>query len=184
MVIDVVVVMLILGFAVYGYEQGFFRGLGSLVTPILGIIIAFRKCEIPAVLLSRYIHNDAVCRVAGFLAILLAVWVVMRICRKLLSRLVDWRSIPDLDRFIGGILGLAKGVALVWLVLAAGLIVLPQSVRVIEHSHASVRILSLAERIITPNQEQGEATAVHNIRGIPEEGLALLLHADHAVHHY
>lgn len=183
MIIDVVVVLLLIGFAVHGYGQGFFRGLSSLVTPILGIVIAFRKCETLAVLLGSYIHNEAVCRVASFLVILLAVWLAMRFGRKLLSKLVDWRGMPGLDRFTGGILGVAKGTAMVWLVLAASLIVLPSSVRVIERSQVSMRVLSLAERLITPNQEQGKATAVHDTRGNPGNGLALLQHAEGANHH-
>ncbi len=183
MIIDVVVVLLLVGFAVHGYSHGFFRGLSSLVTPILGIVIAFRKCETLAVPLGSYIHNEAVCRVASFLAILFMVWIVMRIGRKLLSKLVDWRGMPDLDRFTGGILGLAKGTAMVWLMLAACLIVLPSSVRVIGRSPASMRVLALVERLITPHQEQGKATAVHDIRGNPENGLALLQHSSGATHH-
>jgi uncharacterized membrane protein required for colicin V production len=183
MIIDVVVVLLLVGFAVHGYGEGFFRGLSSLVTPILGIVIAFRTCETPAALLGSYIHNEAVCRVASFLAILLLVWLTMRFCRKLLGKLVDWRGMPDLDRFTGGILGLVKGTAMVWLVLAASLIVVPSSVRVIERSPASMRLLTLVERLITPNREQGEATAVHDTRGNPENGLALLQHTEGANHH-
>jgi uncharacterized membrane protein required for colicin V production len=183
MIINVVVVLLLIGFAVHGYSQGFFRGLSSLVTPILGIAIAFRRCETLAVLLGSYIHNEAVCRVVSFLAILLAVWLTMRLGRKLVSKLVDWRGMPDLNRFTGGFLGLAKGTAMVWLVLAASLIVLPSSVRVIERSQVSMRVLSLVERLITPNQEQGKATAVHDTRGNPENGLALLQHSNGAAHH-
>jgi membrane protein required for colicin V production len=183
MIINVVVVLLLAGFVVHGYGQGFFRGLSSLVTPILGIVIAFRKCDTLAVPLGSYIHNEAVCRVASFLVILFAVWLAMRLSRKLLSKLVDWQGMPGLDRFSGGILGLAKGTAMVWLLLAASLIVLPSSVRVIERSQASMRVLSLVERIITPNQEQGKATAVHDTRGNPENSLALLQHSNGAAHH-
>jgi uncharacterized membrane protein required for colicin V production len=125
-------------------------------------------------LLNGYIQNEVVCRVTSFLVILLAIWLATRLCRRLLAKLVDWRSIPDLDRYVGGILGLAKGTALVWLILAAGLITFPQSVRVVEHSKASMRILSLADRFITPGQEQGEAFAVHDIEASQEQSLALL----------
>jgi uncharacterized membrane protein required for colicin V production len=184
MIIDVVVVLLLVGFVVHGYGQGFFRGLSSLVTPILGIVIAFRTCETPAVLLGSYVHNEAVCRVASFLAILFAVWLTMRFCRKLLGKLVDWRAMPDLDRFTGGILGLVKGTAMVWLVLAASLIVLPSSVRVIERSQASMRLLTLVERLITPKLEQGGATAVHDSRGNPETGLVLLQHSTEGTNHH
>ena len=184
MIIDGVVLLLLVGFAVHGYGQGFFRGLSSLVTPILGIAIAFRRCDTLAVPLGSYIHNEAVCRVAGFLAILLAVWIAMRLCRKLLSKLVDWRAMPELDRFIGGILGLTKGAAMAWLVLAASLIVLPSSVRVIERSQVSMRMLSLVERLITPKLEQGKATAVHDTRGNPENGLALLRHNTEGTNHH
>jgi len=184
MIIDVVVVLLLVGFVAHGYGQGFFRGLSSLVTPILGIVIAFRKCETLAVPLGSYVHNEAVCRVASFLVILVVVWIAMRLGRKLLGKLVDWRGMPDLDRFTGGILGLVKGTAMVWLVLAATLIVLPSSVRVIERSQASMRLLTLVERLITPNLERGEATAVHDTRGNPENGLALLQHNIEGTNHH
>ena len=174
MVVDIIVVGLILGLALSGYRSGFFGGLDPVVTLMLGVTLALRKCTLVASWLTPLLHNDAAARVAGFLLILASVWLAMRLCRSLLAKLVDWRGLQDLDHYFGAVLGLAKGTALVWLVLSASLIVYPASVRFIEHSRASMRVLGVGERIISPEPERGAATAVNVTGDFPESGLALL----------
>ncbi|MEO0078108.1 MAG: hypothetical protein ABIK86_03805, partial [candidate division WOR-3 bacterium] len=66
----------------------------------------------------------------------------------------------DLDRYAGGLLGFARGVTVVWLLLAAALAVFPSSVRYISSSPASMRILRLGEKLAASDLEQGVAHAV------------------------
>jgi uncharacterized membrane protein required for colicin V production len=175
MAIDVLILVL-LGFSVlYGYGQGFMRGLTSLISPILGIWLALRRCGSFAPVLDQFVHNYRVSVVIAFLAILAFTWLALRFARAVLLKLVDWPNLAELDQYFGGLLGLAKGVTLIWVMLALSLTALPVSVRVIAHSSASMRILAMGERFGTKAPEQGERHAVRQEgSGNLEHSLALL----------
>lgn len=158
MIIDAIV-LLVLGVSVMiGYGQGFLRGLTSLVSPVLGIWFALNKCDLLAVHIDRIFHDYTFALVLGFILILSGVWLGLRLVRRLLLKLVDWTRCADLDQFLGAFLGFARGIALVWLLLALSLTAFPQSVRLIEHSAASIRVLSFGERLggELPSHEQGK----------------------------
>ncbi len=156
MVMDIGLVGIIILFALHGFGQGFMRGLTSLVAPLLGIWLALRHCDALAALIDPLIHNQTVSVVASFLLILAGIWLAIRLARRLLAKLVDWSRCWELDQFLGGVLGLAKGTALIWLLLALSLTIFPQSVRVIEKSKASVRLLSIGEKLGGDVIAQGE----------------------------
>jgi uncharacterized membrane protein required for colicin V production len=133
--------------------------LNSIVSPLLGIWFALRKCDDLAIVLYRLVGNYTVARVAGFLIILICIWLALKLTHKLLFKLVDWPRCDELDRFLGGCLGLAKGVVLAWAILATTLSTFPPSVRIIEQSNASVRLLALGEKASGPVPEKGEGSA-------------------------
>jgi membrane protein required for colicin V production len=65
--------------------------------------------------------------VAGFLAVFVAVLVLFALARWLLSLLLKAVGLAPLDRVLGAVFGIARGVLVVWIgVLLAGLSALPQ----------------------------------------------------------
>lgn len=145
MAIDLLVVLLLAALVARGYSTGFMRSLGSIASAALGIWLALRKCEPIATALDGLLHNTAAARVIGFLFLLFLFWLALRGARRLLAKLVDWQNLPEFDHYVGGLFGLCRGVALVWAVLAICLTLFPSSVKLIERSNASLRILSLGE---------------------------------------
>jgi uncharacterized membrane protein required for colicin V production len=145
MAIDALIIVLLVLFTIHGYARGFLNGLTSLVTPLLGIGLALRYCDGPALLIDRLFHNYHASAVAAFMLILVLFWLSLVGARFLLRKLIDWSSMLELDQFIGGLLGFAKGFATVWLFLALCLTLYPPAVHLLDRSTASVRILSVAE---------------------------------------
>lgn len=147
MILDIIILLTIVLFAIYGYSRGLIRGLSSLVSPVLGVWLALRKCGSLAALLDPFINDHTASLVIGFVIIFLTLWLGLRLARNLLVKLVDWPRCGDFDQFLGGLFGLARGIAVVGVLLAIGLSAFPFSVRLIETSQASLRLLSLGERI-------------------------------------
>ena len=147
MILDIAILLTIVLFAAAGYSKGLIKGLSSLISPVLGVWLALRKSSSLAALFDPFISNHTASLVISFVLIFLALWLALRLARNLLMKLVDWPRCGDLDQFLGGLLGLTKGIALVGVLLAVGLSVFPFSVRFIENSRASLRLLSLGERI-------------------------------------
>ncbi len=156
MAIDIGILGIMVLSALYGYGQGFTRGLSSFICPVLGIWLALRKCDAFATILDPIIHNYTFSVVVSFLIIFFATWLGIRLVRNLLMKLVNWNRCLELNQFLGGFLGLAKATVFVWLILALSLTIVPQSVCVIEKSKASVRLLALGESITGQAMSRGK----------------------------
>jgi membrane protein required for colicin V production len=161
MATDIAILLFVVLAAACGYSQGFMRGLGSLASAVLGIWLALRRADVLARLIDPLTNNPRVSVVLAFLVLLVLFWLTLRAARILLNRLVDWTRLAELDSYAGGLLGLARGVTVVWLLLAAALAVFPASVAHISNSVASMRILRLGEKLTTTvDSERGAAHAV------------------------
>lgn len=151
MILDTAILALLTGFALVGYVNGLIRSFCSLVVPTAGTVLALRNYRTVAIMLYAVIHNHSVALVAAFLLLFLLTWVGARLARRLLLKLFDWRRLEDLDYFLGGVFGLARGLALIWLALAGVLTIFPLSARTMETSRSSKRILALAEYVAGRN---------------------------------
>ncbi len=183
MATDVIILLFLALTSAYGFGQGLVRGLGSVATAILGIWLAFRRADLLAAIFDRFINNPRVAVVIAFLVLLVLFWIALRVSRMLLTKLIDWARLSDLNSYAGGLLGFARGVTVVWLLLAAVLAVFPSSVRHISQSAASMRILRLGERLTSSDLEQGAAHAVaSNGSGDRQHSPALLPQAKEIPH--
>jgi uncharacterized membrane protein required for colicin V production len=154
MAIDLLIILFLIVLVVWGYSTGFMRSLGSILSAALGIWLVLRKSDALVPVVNSLLHNTPAARVMSFLFLLTLFWLVLRLARSLLTKLVDWCRLVDLDQYLGGLLGFCRGIALVWAVLAGCLTIAPSSVRLIERSNASQRILTLGERLAGTGPER------------------------------
>lgn len=148
MVVDVIITFFVLGFMISGYYSGLIRRFCSLLFPSLGLFVGLRNQTVIAPVFNRFLDNYPAAVFLSFLILLAATWLGLRLIRRLFLKLFDWSRLEYLDIFLGGIFGLAKGLAVVWLGLALTLVVFPPSVKLVSRSTVSVRVLALAERVI------------------------------------
>src|SRR5262249_28622010 len=108
------------------FLRGFVRVAASLVAWVFGILAALRFSDAFGAMLPSFGEAPATRYVVAFVIILLAVLLVGALVGFVLSRAVRAIGLGFLDRFLGAILGLARGLVItVLLVLLAGLTALP-----------------------------------------------------------
>lgn len=112
---------------------GAWRGLISEVLALVAWVAAFLagRALAPEIApaLSDWLKEPALQYAAAFVAILVAVLVIVALLRFVLSKLLRAVGLGPLDRFLGAVFGVVRGVLVVLLgVLIGGLTALPQNV--------------------------------------------------------
>lgn len=110
---------------------GLWRGVVSEILALLAWVAAFiasRTWATPAGnLVASGMAEPAWRQVAGFISVFVAVLILFALSRWLLSMLLQAVGLRPLDRVLGAVFGVARGVLVVWvIVLLAGLTALPQ----------------------------------------------------------
>jgi membrane protein required for colicin V production len=120
--IDIVIVLILVLSAVFGFRSGLIRCISSLVGLIAGISIASWNYKGFAFRLMGTIHSQALAEAISFCLIALIVMIVAALIGLLLKSMIHGIGLAWLDRLLGLIFGLLRGAVLVSLciiVLAA-----------------------------------------------------------------
>lgn len=124
---DYLIIILITVSALIGLWRGLLREVISIVTWIAAFAIAFLFAENASVLLTAHIEVPSLRIAAAFGILFLATLLVGGLIGLIASFLVDYTGLTGTDRILGGVFGIARGVAIVIVVvLAAGFTPLPQ----------------------------------------------------------
>lgn len=121
----------VLGAVALSLLLGVWRGVVSEILALVAWVAAFvsaRTWAAPAgELVALGVTEPAWRQVTGFLAVFVAVLILFALARWLLSLLLKAVGLAPLDRVLGAVFGIARGVLVVWvIVLLAGLTALPQ----------------------------------------------------------
>jgi len=112
--------------AIAAFLRGFVRVAASLAAWVIGFLAALRLSEPVGALLPDFGETASTRYVVAFILIMLGVLIVGGLAGFVLSRLLRAAGLGFLDRLLGAILGLARGLLIVvFLVLLAGLTPLP-----------------------------------------------------------
>ncbi|MCK4260287.1 MAG: CvpA family protein [Halanaerobiales bacterium] len=116
--IDLGIILFIIFFTFRGYQQGLIRQTIALIGLILGLRLAMDNHQYIATWLQAqfYIPN-AISTIIGFALILFIVILVINIIGWIMSGLAKLIFLSFFDRLIGAVLGLVKGVIVVYLIL-------------------------------------------------------------------
>lgn len=113
---------------VFAFWRGFIHIIASLVAWVLGVLAAIRFSDVVGNVLPDFGESPAVRYVVAFAVILVVVLIVGALVGVLVSRLLRTAGLGFLDRSLGAIFGLARGILIaVLLVLFAGLTTLPRN---------------------------------------------------------
>lgn len=109
---------------------GVWRGVVSEILALLAWIVAFLCARLWAGSVGDMLMASDVAphwrQVAGFLAVFAGVLIGFVLARWLISRFLKAVGLGTLDRLLGALFGIARGILLVWVgVLLAGLTALP-----------------------------------------------------------
>lgn len=124
---DLVILVIVAISALISLWRGFTREALSLASWIAAILVALGFADALAPRFEAYIETPSIRLIVAFAALFLATLLVGGLINYLVSTLVRKTGLSGTDRMLGVIFGVARGVAIVGiLVLLAGLTPLPQ----------------------------------------------------------
>ena len=142
--LDIVIAVLCLGFAVYGILQGVVRQLFSWTGLLLGHVAGVKFFETVQVRLRLdFPHSDIV----AYLLIFLAVYLAVRLVGLLVERLVRGSELSGTDRIAGMLAGFGKGVLLSVLLVFVLVILLPRNASFLRESKLAPKAMVAARWI-------------------------------------
>ena len=118
--VDIAIIVILLVSTIIGIFRGFIREILSLASWIIAIIVAWTFAEFGAAYLEPYISQPPLRVAAAFVGIFIVVLIVLSILSYLLYKLIALAGIGGVDRSLGAVFGVARGVVLIAaLILAA-----------------------------------------------------------------
>ena len=126
--LDLIVLLVLILTVVRGLMRGMVDTLFSLAAWILAFVLGKWGALMVAPLLPAGIESPGIRYFAGFVVVFLVVLIGVLLLGHVMTSLVKAVGLGGVDKMLGGVLGLAKGVViLVGLTLAAGLTSLPRT---------------------------------------------------------
>jgi membrane protein required for colicin V production len=121
----------VLGVVALSLLVGVWRGVVSEILALVAWVLAFFAARTWAVPVGDMVAEGLVEPVwrqaAGFMVIFVAILIVLALARWIASLLLKAVGLAPLDRVLGAVFGVARGILVVWVgVLLAGLSALPQ----------------------------------------------------------
>jgi membrane protein required for colicin V production len=142
--LDALFIIICLGFLGLGLSHGFIRSVSSLIAIIVGLFFA-KKLEpfISKVLAIVHIGNPK--GVLGYFFVFFCIFITVKIILFLFQKLTRATGLGPIDRALGGILGLTKGVIIVAIISALLQVALPGDSAVLTNS----RILPFTNKVVS-----------------------------------
>lgn len=114
---DWMICLIVLLNVVTAAMQGFFSEALTLAGLVVGYMVAAWQYRNLAEWLERFLKNDWLAEILGFLIIFFAVVILFGIAARMARWVMKKSGLSGLDRFLGGLLGLAKGGLMVAVIL-------------------------------------------------------------------
>jgi membrane protein required for colicin V production len=117
-VFDIVLALPLLWMAYRGFTRGFIIGIVSLVAFILGLYLSIKFSGVVSQFITEKFNTTSpYLSLISFVGIFLAVVIVLFLFGKMLEKVIDLLALGFLNKLLGGLLGFAKAVILVSLIL-------------------------------------------------------------------
>ena len=112
-IVDIIIIVVLLISTLIGVLRGFIRELLSLVAWAIALYAAWMFAEVGATYLEPYISQSVLRVISAFTAIFIVTLIVASILGFLLYKLFSIAGISGLDRSLGLVFGIARGVVIV-----------------------------------------------------------------------
>lgn len=115
--VDIVIAAIIALSVITGLFRGFIKELIALCIWILAIWLAITYTRTISPWFEAYIHDQTVCFVVAFVAILLVTIILGGVCNAVLSYILTRSGLSGTDRILGMAFGFVRGVFIVSLLM-------------------------------------------------------------------
>ena len=147
MLIDLIILIIVLISVIIGIVRGFVKELSAIVGLILGIYIAAFRYPLLEKYIIKVITNPSVAKVVSFIILFIIVFFLVFLLGILFQKAVKLILLGWLDKLLGGIFGIAKGMIMAWLLLMLITAVYPKSVYSIQKSTLAPKLFDLGAKI-------------------------------------
>ncbi|MDH5186776.1 MAG: CvpA family protein [candidate division WOR-3 bacterium] len=147
MVVNLVIIVVIAIFVIFGLRQGFIRWLAVTLGIVIGFWMASQKYFVLEKLFGRIFHSQYQAQVVGFILVFLVFFFILVLLGYLLRKIMNLVMLGWLDRLLGGIFGLINGLVFVWLLLALIVSFQPSLERHLSKSVLATQILEAGRRL-------------------------------------
>lgn len=116
--LDLILLIPVVWLCIRGLSKGFIIELASLIGLVLGILAAWYFSGYASDFLKEYFTlNEQTLRIISCIVIFLAVMLVVYLIGKVTEKIIDLAMLGWLNKILGGIMGLLKGIVLVSIIL-------------------------------------------------------------------
>jgi membrane protein required for colicin V production len=143
MIIDIIIAVIVISSIITGIIRGFIKELSTLLGLILGIYIAAHNYPVLQKYVLSVFPNTTVSKIISFLIILFIVFFLMMLLGLLLQKVIKLIMLGWLDKILGGVFGIIKGLLFVWLLLVLIITFFPTTQNTINKSQLAMKILSI-----------------------------------------
>ena len=143
--LDVVLIIIVTVSVIYSLFRGLVREVFSLLSIILGFMAAIRLYQIPAGILLTWIDNSMIAHILSFVLTFITVSILISLIGRLVRKFVRFAQFESVDRLLGAVFGLLKGVFVVTVLILVLILFLPPAHPVLTQSQLSPYCITLGE---------------------------------------
>ncbi len=119
-IVDIAIIVVIAVSSLIGLYRGFIREFFSLVSWLLALYVAWTFAGSAAVYLESYLDQPDFRVVVSFAGIFVLGLMVLSVISHFLQNLLAFAALIGVDRYLGMLFGVARGVIIVALMIMAG----------------------------------------------------------------
>ena len=114
---DIIILCILAYFGFNGFRCGFIKEISKIISMIVGFVAASKFHKYIEPYLEDYVSNLTVLSIISYLIIFFIVVIIINIISNLLTKFFDIISLGWLNRLVGCILGIIKGILIVSLII-------------------------------------------------------------------
>jgi membrane protein required for colicin V production len=116
--LDFLLLLPVVWLCIRGFGKGLIIELATLAGLALGILAAyFFADDLQNLIRDYFTFNQKVTRIVSYIIIFILVWLIMFLIGKIIEKTVDLVALGWLNKVLGAILGIAKGIVMVCVIL-------------------------------------------------------------------
>ena len=129
----------------YSFFRGFIREVFSILSLVLGLLLAVRFYHVPAHQLSSWVSDLMLRNIIGFIFIFIGVGLVITLIGIIIRKVLTLCKLSALDRVLGVLLGLLKGIFISMVIVFLLIFFLPNDHPLLIQSRLSLYLVGLGE---------------------------------------
>jgi membrane protein required for colicin V production len=143
--LDFIILSIIFISVLYSFFRGFIREVFSILSLVLGLLLAGKFYHVPAQQLSSWVNDLITRNIIGFIFIFIGVGLVITLIGIIIRRVFKLCKLGALDRVLGVLLGLLKGIFICMVIIFLLIFFLPNEHPLLMQSRLSFYLVGLGE---------------------------------------